>query len=87
VESLEVHRPQTLAQALETKAEHPEAVPLAGGTDVMVALATASPAGDDLPPRYTSGAPVELASVREAAACRWKSLSPGRSERASSRTS
>src|SRR5215210_1949913 len=131
------HRPDTLAEALEIKAEHPEAVPLAGGTDLMVAinfrhasppavldltaiaelrewapydgrvrvgagvtytrlidelgdrlpglaiasrtvgslqirnrgtvggnLATASPAGDGLPPLYTSGAVVEVASLR-----------------------
>jgi CO/xanthine dehydrogenase FAD-binding subunit len=137
METLEIHRPETLAQALEIKAEHPGAVPLAGGTDLMVAinfrhtrpdavldltavpelgewgpddgrvrvgagvtytrlieelgdrlpglaiasrtvgspqirnrgtvggnLATASPAGDGLPPLYTSGAVVELASVR-----------------------
>ena len=134
---MEFHRPETLAEALEIKAEHPGAVPLAGGTDLMVAinfrqaspaavldltavpelrewagddgrvrvgagvtytrlieelgdrlpglaiasrtvgspqirnrgtvggnLATASPAGDGLPPLYTSGAVVELASVR-----------------------
>ena len=134
---MEFHRPETLAQALEIKAEHPGAVPLAGGTDLMVAinfrqarpdavldltavpelcewapddgrvrvgagvtytrlieelgdrlpglaiasrtvgslqirnrgtvggnLATASPAGDGLPPLYTAGAVVELASVR-----------------------
>jgi CO/xanthine dehydrogenase FAD-binding subunit len=134
---MDFHRPDTLAQALEIKAEHPDAVPLAGGTDLMVAinfrqarpgavldltavpeladwapddgrvrvgagvtytrlieeladrlpglaiasrtvgspqirnrgtvggnLATASPAGDGLPPLYTSGAVVELASVR-----------------------
>ena len=137
MESVEIHRPETLAQALETKAEHPDALPLAGGTDLMVAinfrhtrpaavldltavpelaewapddgrvrvgagvtytrlidelgdrlpglaiasrtvgspqirnrgtvggnLATASPAGDGLPPLYVSGAVVELASVR-----------------------
>jgi CO/xanthine dehydrogenase FAD-binding subunit len=134
---IDVHRPETLAQALEIKAEHPAAVPLAGGTDLMVAinfrhrrpeaildltavpeladwapddgrvrvgagvtytrlieelgdrlpglaiasrtvgspqirnrgtvggnLATASPAGDALPPLYVSGAEIELASVR-----------------------
>src|ERR671914_590318 len=32
------HRPETLAQALEIKAEHPVALPLAGGTDLMVEL-------------------------------------------------
>ncbi|HKH18956.1 MAG TPA: FAD binding domain-containing protein [Solirubrobacteraceae bacterium] len=137
MESLQIRRPNTLAQALEAKAEHPDAVPLAGGTDLMVAinfrhtrpaavldltavpelddwapddgrvrvgagvtytrlidelgdrlpglaiagrtvgspqirnrgtvggnLATASPAGDGLPPLYTAGALVELASVR-----------------------
>jgi CO/xanthine dehydrogenase FAD-binding subunit len=31
-------RPTTLAEALATKAEHPDAVPIAGGTDVMVEL-------------------------------------------------
>jgi CO/xanthine dehydrogenase FAD-binding subunit len=31
-------RPQTLDQALEAKAERPDAVPIAGGTDVMVEL-------------------------------------------------
>jgi CO/xanthine dehydrogenase FAD-binding subunit len=134
---MEIHRPETLAQALEIKAEHPDALALAGGTDLMVAinfrqtrpdavldltavpelaewapddgrvrvgagvtytrlieelgdrlpalaiasrtvgspqirnrgtvggnLATASPAGDGLPPLYVSGADVELVSVR-----------------------
>ncbi len=134
---MEIHRPDTLVQALELKAERPEAVPLAGGTDLMVAinfrhtrpaavldltaieelrewapddgrvrvgagvtytrlieelgdrlpglaiasrtvgslqirnrgtvggnLATASPAGDGLPPLYTADALVELASHR-----------------------
>jgi CO/xanthine dehydrogenase FAD-binding subunit len=134
---MDFHRPETLQQALEIKAEHPGAVPLAGGTDLMVAinfrqtrpdavldltavpelaqwapddgrvrvgagvtytrlieelgdrlpglaiasrtvgspqirnrgtvggnLATASPAGDGLPPLYVSGAVVELASLR-----------------------
>jgi CO/xanthine dehydrogenase FAD-binding subunit len=136
---LEILRPDTLAEALEAKAEHPDAVPLAGGTDLMVALnfdqarpravldltrieelrdwapedgrvrigagvtytrlidelggrlpglaiasrtvgslqirnrgtvggnlGTASPAGDGLPPLYTSDAFVEAASVRGA---------------------
>jgi CO/xanthine dehydrogenase FAD-binding subunit len=135
----EILAPETLADALELKAAHPEAAPLAGGTDLMVAinfrqarpaavldltrvpelhgwepddgrvrvgagvtytrliaelgdrlpglaiasrtvgspqirnrgtvggnLATASPAGDGLPPLYTSGAVIELASVRGA---------------------
>ncbi|MFI7673785.1 FAD binding domain-containing protein [Actinophytocola sp. NPDC049390] len=31
-------RPGTLAEALEAKAAHPDAVPIAGGTDVMVEL-------------------------------------------------
>jgi CO/xanthine dehydrogenase FAD-binding subunit len=134
---MEIHRPETLAEALQIKAERPDAVPLAGGTDLMVAinfrqarpdavldltavpeladwspddgrvrvgagvtytrlieelgdrlpalaiasrtvgspqirnrgtvggnLATASPAGDGLPPLYVSGADIELASVR-----------------------
>jgi CO/xanthine dehydrogenase FAD-binding subunit len=134
---IEFQRPETLAQALEVKAERPHAVPLAGGTDLMVELnfrhrqpaaivdltavpelaewgpengrlrvgagvsytrlieelgerlpglaiasrtvgspqirnrgtvggnlATASPAGDGLPPLYVSGAEVELVSVR-----------------------
>jgi CO/xanthine dehydrogenase FAD-binding subunit len=137
MEPPEILAPRTLADALELKAAHPGAVPLAGGTDLMVAinfrqarpgavldltrvpelgewepddgrvrvgagvtytrliaeladrlpglaiaartvgspqirnrgtvggnLATASPAGDGLPPLYTSGAVVELASVR-----------------------
>ena len=33
---MEVLLPSTLVEALEMKAEHPEAVPIAGGTDVMV---------------------------------------------------
>jgi CO/xanthine dehydrogenase FAD-binding subunit len=33
---MEVLLPSTLAEALAMKAEHPEAVPIAGGTDVMV---------------------------------------------------
>ena len=134
---IEIHRPETLSEALQIKAEHPAALPLAGGTDLMVEinfrhrqpgavldltavpelaewapddgrlrigagvtytrlieelgeqlpglaiasrtvgspqirnrgtvggnLATASPAGDGLPPLYVSGAEVELASVR-----------------------
>ena len=134
---MDFHRPETLAEALEIKAERPGAMPLAGGTDLMVAinfrearpdaildltavpelrewapddgrvrvgagvtytrlieelgdrlpglaiasrtvgslqirnrgtvggnLATASPAGDGLPPLYTADAFVELASVR-----------------------
>src|SRR5829696_1119815 len=134
---MDLHRPETFAEALEIKAERPGAVPLAGGTDLMVAinfrearpdaildltavpelrewapddgrvrvgagvtytrlieelgdrlpglaiasrtvgslqirnrgtvggnLATASPAGDGLPPLYTADAFVELASVR-----------------------
>ena len=134
---MDFHRPETFAEALEIKAERPDAVPLAGGTDLMVAinfrearpdaildltavpelrewapddgrvrvgagvtytglieelgdrlpglaiasrtvgslqirnrgtvggnLATASPAGDGLPPLYTADAFVELASVR-----------------------
>src|SRR5215208_863152 len=136
VERMPIHRPETLAQALETRAADPSAVALAGGTDLMVAinfrqarppavldltavpelrewtpdgdrvrvgagvtytrlieelgdrlpglaiasrtvgslqirnrgtvggnLATASPAGDGLPPLYTSDALVELASA------------------------
>jgi len=35
---IEFRRPETLAQALEVKAERPHAVPLAGGTDLMVEL-------------------------------------------------
>jgi CO/xanthine dehydrogenase FAD-binding subunit len=35
---MEVHRAEALAEALEIKAEHPDAVPLAGGTDLMVAI-------------------------------------------------
>jgi CO/xanthine dehydrogenase FAD-binding subunit len=35
---MEVFLPPTLEEALETKAEHPEVVPIAGGTDLMVEL-------------------------------------------------
>ena len=35
---LEILAPDTLTEALELKAERPDAVPLAGGTDLMVAL-------------------------------------------------
>ena len=35
---MEVFLPNTLEEALQTKAEHPEAVPIAGGTDLMVEL-------------------------------------------------
>jgi CO/xanthine dehydrogenase FAD-binding subunit len=35
---VEVYLPRTLEEALELKAEHPEAVPIAGGTDLMVEL-------------------------------------------------
>jgi CO/xanthine dehydrogenase FAD-binding subunit len=134
---LEILQPATLADALELRAAHPQAVALAGGTDLMVELnfdrlrppavldltrvpelrewapedgrlrvgagvsytriidelgdrlpglaiasrtvgslqirnrgtvggnlATASPAGDGLPPLYTSGAIIEVASTR-----------------------
>ena len=134
---MDVHRPDSLSEALELRAAHPDARPMAGGTDLMVDLnfdrarppaildltrvpelrdwapddgrvrigagvtytrimaelgdrlpglatasrtvgslqirnrgtvggnlATASPAGDALPPLYTAGAVVELASAR-----------------------
>jgi CO/xanthine dehydrogenase FAD-binding subunit len=137
VEAVHIFAPRTLGEALEARAAHPDAVALAGGTDLMVDLnfdrvrppavldltrvpeltewapedgrlrigagvtytriieelgdrlpglaiasrtvgspqirnrgtvggnlATASPAGDGLPPLYTSGAEVELASTR-----------------------
>jgi CO/xanthine dehydrogenase FAD-binding subunit len=35
---MDVLLPRTLAEALELKAAHPEAVPIAGGTDVMVTV-------------------------------------------------
>lgn len=35
---MEILRPATLAEALEMKAESPDAVPIAGGTDLMVEL-------------------------------------------------
>jgi CO/xanthine dehydrogenase FAD-binding subunit len=35
---MDFHRPSTVAEALALKAEHPDAVPIAGGTDVMVEL-------------------------------------------------
>ena len=35
---MDFHSPRTWADALALKAEHPEAVPIAGGTDVMVEL-------------------------------------------------
>jgi len=35
---MDFHRPSTLDEALAIKAEHPDAVPIAGGTDVMVEL-------------------------------------------------
>jgi CO/xanthine dehydrogenase FAD-binding subunit len=35
---MEVLRPTALAEALEARAAHPEALPIAGGTDVMVEL-------------------------------------------------
>jgi len=35
---VEFLRPATWAEALAAKAEHPAAVPIAGGTDVMVEL-------------------------------------------------
>lgn len=36
--TMEVLRPRTLEEALEMKAAHPEATPIAGGTDVMVGV-------------------------------------------------
>ena len=35
---MEILTPRSLAEALELKAEHPDALPIQGGTDVMVAL-------------------------------------------------
>src|SRR4051794_41771981 len=35
---MEVLSPQSLEEALQVKAEHPDAVPIQGGTDVMVEL-------------------------------------------------
>ena len=35
---MDFHRPSTLDEALRLKAEYPDAVPIAGGTDVMVEL-------------------------------------------------
>src|SRR3954468_16073157 len=35
---MEVFQPTTLREALEAKAAHPDAVPIAGGTDVLVEL-------------------------------------------------
>ena len=35
---LEVHRPDSLSEALEIRAAHPDALPMAGGTDLMVEL-------------------------------------------------
>ena len=35
---MEVLRPTALAEALEARAAHPDALPIAGGTDVMVEL-------------------------------------------------
>lgn len=35
---MDFHRPSTVDEALALKAEHPDAVPIAGGTDVMVEL-------------------------------------------------
>ncbi len=36
--SVDVYLPRSLSEALELKAAHPEAVPVAGGTDIMVAV-------------------------------------------------
>ena len=38
VPPVEILTPRSLAEALELKAEHPDALPIQGGTDVMVAL-------------------------------------------------
>src|SRR5436309_11379750 len=35
---MDVFLPRTLEEALQTKVEHPEVVPIAGGTDLMVEL-------------------------------------------------
>ena len=35
---MDVHRPRTLDEALRLRAEHPDARPIQGGTDVMVEL-------------------------------------------------
>src|SRR5438477_9715701 len=35
---MELYQPATWSEALATKAEHPDAMPIAGGTDVMVEI-------------------------------------------------
>ena len=35
---MDVHRPRTLDEALRLRAEHPDARPIQGGTDLMVEL-------------------------------------------------
>ena len=35
---MDVFTPRSLEEALQLKAEHPDALPIQGGTDVMVAL-------------------------------------------------
>jgi CO/xanthine dehydrogenase FAD-binding subunit len=43
---VDVYRPRTLDEAMGIRAEHPEAQPIQGGTDVMVELTF----GDERPP-------------------------------------
>jgi CO/xanthine dehydrogenase FAD-binding subunit len=69
--AVDVLTPRTLEEALRLKAEQPAAVPIQGGTDVMVELnfdranlGTSSPAGDALPPLLVCDARVRVASVR-----------------------
>ena len=54
---MEVLRPTALAEALEARAAHPEALPIAGGTDVMVELNfDKAPAARDPRPDRGAGA-------------------------------
>jgi CO/xanthine dehydrogenase FAD-binding subunit len=55
---MEVLTPQTLDEALRAKADHPEAWPIQGGTDVMVAL------------NFDRGRPGVLLNLNEVAALR-----------------
>ena len=47
---MEFLQPAAWAEALQIKAAHPQAVPIQGGTDVMVELNFGSPSVQEKPP-------------------------------------
>ena len=62
---MDVLTPTSLEEALQLKAEHPDAVPIQGGTDVMVAL------------NFDRGRPAAMLNLNEVAELRGHSRENG----------